>query len=177
MKDMTAAGGKLSQAQVIQALTKYYSTQLFKEAATGAGFGRLNIEAQQFASMLDVTQDPAAIVELLNQTKRNIQRGVDQAANWPAFRDSPQGHRLADYPQFWSENRAGKEVEKYGGMNFKPYDPKDVLGGAHQDKVGDLRRNKDTGAVGRYVGGYPRNDPRNWVDVDPNTGRPLGGQP
>ena len=114
IEDYAKAHGneKLQNNQVFNAMAASYVTGQLREASEGTGAGRIKPEVEAFLRSLGENTDPNAIVELLNQQKKQWGIAQDRLAGFDEFqgllkkRDpSVKGMDALSYNRWFNENR------------------------------------------------------------------------
>lgn len=133
-----AVGNKsLSDTQLFNANIKPLAVTELKEAAQGTG-RVMRSEVDAFLDMMNSTNDPKAIMQLLNQARLQLQVGYDRSQKFPEFKQglasgSPgtQGLDLSDFPSWYIRNYSPQGLpgsNAAGGVNLGPVDPGRALG-------------------------------------------------
>lgn len=116
------SNGSLSATQIFNANIKPFVVGELKAAAQGTG-RVMRSEVDTFLAMADSTTDPAALLSILNQAKKQFQIGYDEARKYLDFKKlldkkdpSVQGLTVAEFPEWYVMNySSGALPEKTGG--------------------------------------------------------------
>lgn len=128
----------LSDTQVFTGIAKQFATGLMRDAVQGTGAGRLKIEAEAFLQQMSAANDPQAIIDIMNNEKKNIRMHLDQADQWPKFNQmltegkdptvAGKGYVAADFPTWWGENRRDQLLKNFAGYSLEPFTGEGVKG-------------------------------------------------